>query len=588
MIDTTPTKPKPQNQLLFVSSTDPRVRSKVTPRKRTSSPTKDTLTFSSRKGKEKAIVTPTRNRVRRSGEEAKGDRLERSASRGGVSQGHPLDKYRDGAPDDSEDEFIEEEDQLLEYNQDEDAEEVDEGAEDVSDVSSAEDLHSPTKQTPSKSKSKKRPPNESTLHVPGFVTQTSFDAYFQQISIPARTSSNAFTALLPTLSVGEYIKLLEISESKYKHKEELARLHDSHVEQFDRYLLELEEGFNLLFYGFGSKRTILNQFALETCSRRGNVVVLNAYKPSVTIKHLLNQVERLCVGLNEDLPLPSSSKNVGLSMLDMQARRIYQYFCHSPHVPAASKLPPPLFIIIHNIESPSMRNSKAKAILALLASHPRIHLAGSIDHMNSPLIWSTSEALGRGHLSESDEGSQGSTNIPSERNFTWLWHDVTTFEHYDVELVSQGRDLPSITVVGSGKAKSGDIGISVGSGPANAAGPLTEVGAQQVLSSVTDRSRKIFMLLAQRQLTNADSEGVGSGTNVTAGQMATFSTPYDTLFNAARETFLATSDQALRGLLQEFRDHGMIVSGASSGAEVVWIPLARNVLERILDAPREG
>ena len=67
---------------------------------------------------------------------------------------------------------------------------------------------------------------------------------------------------------------------------------------------------------------------------------------------------------------------------------------------------------------------------------------------------------------------------------------------------------------------------------------------------------------------------------------------YDLLFQAARSDFIASSDTALRALLGEFMDHGVVVSSAASGnaeggAEVLWIPAGKEVLKRILDGMKE-
>ncbi|KAG8924634.1 Origin recognition complex subunit 2 [Tulasnella sp. 418] len=516
-----------------------------------------------------------------------------------------LPRYDHDGLEDGDEEAMDEE-----SNSDPEPTDEEDGATDSQDD---DEPSSPTKRTPSKTGKAKRKSREhdSVHHVPGFITQTSFDLYFQAISIPSRTSSNTFTSLLPTLTADEYDQLLSETPARQKHKVELDALRISHSEYFSRYLMELRSGFNLLFYGFGSKRRVLNQFAKDCCAKVGDVVVINGFRPSVSIKDVLNQLDQLRLkarGADDDDDVVetlarttiSRTSATAVSALDAQAQRIYHHF--KPQTGRASR---PVFILIHNIDSLNLRTAKSKSVLGLLASNPRIHLVGSIDHMNAPLIWTESEALGRGHYypigdheedgdEDMDEDHQRHTDtslIPSERNFTWLWHDLTTFEHYDVEMEAQGRDLTSIAVSGSGKIKGGLATAgganNTAAGPAGTAGPLTEAGAQQVLSSVTDRSKKLFVLLANKQLASIEAETSGAGgPNVTAAQMAKHAIPYDQLFGAARESFIATSDPALRGLLQEFKDHGMVTMSAAAGGgggEVIWIPLARNVLERLLE-----
>lgn len=533
-----PTKASP---ILFVTGSDPRLV-----RRKPSTTLKQTPKG---KGKEKAAdETPLRSG--------------RKKARRGSSPGSQFDDD-DGVPstqgydpEDQDDDDLD--DDGLEENEESDEDE--EGA-------------SPSKRSPSKRKSptKKKKEPVSVTHVPGFVTQSAVDAYFQQVSIPARTSSNIFTSLLPTLASREYEELLESSPAVSKHKEELESLQESHAAMFSTYMMELTAGFNLLFYGYGSKRRTLNRFARETCSLRGDVVVLNGFKPGIGIKELLDRVDAL---LANDMDESGSSLTAtGLSAWDARAQRIYKVYSRPGH--------PDLFLVLHNMDSPALRSSRAKSVLSLLASHPKIHLLGSVDHINAPLIWTKSEAMGRGHIDE-----PSTIDIPAGRNFTWLWHDLTTFEHYDFELRAQAaagvRDLTSVTV----SAKTGKLAgaLLAGGGPAANAGPLTEEGARQVLTSVTERSRKLFALIAMRQLETADA---ADAQNVTASQMSEYAASYEWMVKAAREAFIATSEQALRGLLQEFKDHGMVVIGAgpAGAGDIIWVPLAKNILQRISETP---
>ncbi|EGN94721.1 hypothetical protein SERLA73DRAFT_187781 [Serpula lacrymans var. lacrymans S7.3] len=70
-----------------------------------------------------------------------------------------------------------------------------------------------------------------------------------------------------------------------------------------------------------------------------------------------------------------------------------------------------------------------------------------------------------------------------------------------------------------------------------------------------------------------------------SGAPPTYALPYDQLFHLARDHFLATSDGALRALLGEFKDHGLVVSSATGeqSTEVMWIPMRRERLIRVLE-----
>lgn len=68
--------------------------------------------------------------------------------------------------------------------------------------------------------------------------------------------------------------------------------------------------------------------------------------------------------------------------------------------------------------------------------------------------------------------------------------------------------------------------------------------------------------------------------------------PFDHLFRAARERFVAPTEPALRAHLADFRDHGLLVarrsaggggSAAQQGGDELAIPLGAEVLARVLD-----
>ncbi|KAH9939592.1 origin recognition complex subunit 2-domain-containing protein [Amylocystis lapponica] len=115
---------------------------------------------------------------------------------------------------------------------------------------------------------------------------------------------------------------------------------------------------------------------------------------------------------------------------------------------------------------------------------------------------------------------------------------------------------------------------AAGPGPGPGPGAVAEGAARHVLASVTQKARRLFALLGARQLALMGADGA-------AGAGAAFG--YAQLFGAARDEFIATNDTALRALLGEFRDHGLVVSTAAGGAgEALWIPMRRDALAKIV------
>jgi len=154
---------------------------------------------------------------------------------------------------------------------------------------------------------------------------------------------------------------------------------------------------------------------------------------------------------------------------------------------------------------------------------------------------------------------------------------VTTLRTYDFELSYADRSSHSGAISSSharGRAAFPDAAHG---------GLMTETAAQHVLAAVTDKAKRLFALLGRKQLEAIEESSSG---NEDAGAFALqrYAMSYNLLFAAARDDFIATNDTALRALLGEFRDHGLIVSSSNGaeGGESLWIPLPKNVLTRVI------
>ncbi|KAI0250803.1 origin recognition complex, subunit 2 [Lactifluus subvellereus] len=161
----------------------------------------------------------------------------------------------------------------------------------------------------------------------------------------------------------------------------------------------------------------------------------------------------------------------------------------------------------------------------------------------------------------------------------WLWHDLTTLAPYDAELA--GSDPASLRAGSSSTSTRAAVTTEGGGGGMM----MTETAARHVLAAVTQRARKLFVLMGRRQLAAlADAGNVDPTTSAEAGEAAAIA--YDMLFNLARDHFVATNDTALRALLGEFRDHALVVTvgtGAMGLGEMLWIPLRKERLTKLLD-----
>jgi origin recognition complex subunit 2 len=386
------------------------------------------------------------------------------------------------------------------------------------------------------------------------VLQAGFDSYFLHQGKVSKTSPAVFSTQVEPLSAEEYADAIKSASEKYNLTYPAsASIQESLSHQFRRFLLELEQGFNLLFYGYGSKRALLNRFATEVCSKRGHVVVLNGSQPKVSIKDLLTAIAATPViqKFAESTDVAAGNSN------ESQLARIHACF--------SSLDVKPLFLLIHNIDSPNFRSPKVKSQLAALASHTRIHLIASIDHVNAPLLWTSTECSTR-KRENNDEESVG-YHVPG---FSWLWHDLTTMAPYDFELAHADRSSYA-GASANGRTGRGPAGLTTGNTV------MSESAARHILASVTQKAKKMFKFMATKQLAVMEEDGEGK----TQDDFERYGISYDTLFTGVRDNFIATNDTAMRTLLGEFRDHNLIVGTGTGGAEILWIPMRRERLNKV-------
>jgi origin recognition complex subunit 2 len=386
------------------------------------------------------------------------------------------------------------------------------------------------------------------------VLQAGFDSYFLHQGKVSKTSPAVFSTQVEPLSAEEFADAIKSASEKYNLTYPAsASIQESLSHQFRRFLLELEQGFNLLFYGYGSKRALLNRFATEVCSKRGHVVVLNGSQPKVSIKDLLTAIAATPVvqKFAESTDVAAGNSN------ESQLARIRACF--------SSLDVKPLFLLIHNIDSPNFRSPKVKSQLAALASHTRIHLIASIDHVNAPLLWTSTECSTR-KRENNDEESVG-YHVPG---FSWLWHDLTTMAPYDFELAHADRSSYA-GASANGRTGRGPAGLTTGNTV------MSESAARHILASVTQKAKKMFKFMASKQLAVMEEDGEGK----TQDDFERYGISYDTLFTGVRDNFIATNDTAMRTLLGEFRDHNLIVGTGTGGAEILWIPMRRERLNKV-------
>ncbi|XP_016960065.1 origin recognition complex subunit 2 [Drosophila biarmipes] len=219
------------------------------------------------------------------------------------------------------------------------------------------------------------------------------DGYFHShASSKILTSDHTLDRLKnPRLAADRVFSLLSEIKLSSEHEGSINAIMEEYRSYFPKWMCILNEGFNILLYGLGSKRQLLQSFHQEVLEKQ-TVLVVNGFFPSLTLKDVLDSItsEILDAGVSPANPHEA---------VDM----IEEEFALIPETH--------LFLIVHNLDGAMLRNVKAQAILSRLARVPNIHLLASIDHINTPLLW--------------DQGKLSS--------FNFSWWDCTTMLPYTNE-----------------------------------------------------------------------------------------------------------------------------------------------------------
>ncbi|KAJ1653625.1 Origin recognition complex subunit 2 [Dispira simplex] len=334
-----------------------------------------------------------------------------------------------------------------------------------------------------------------------------YDKYFQGLHDHRMgNTSNHTLSRLPVLEHEEFLQLLKSAPAS--HEQERDALANLHAQHFPQWLFELRNGFNILFYGLGSKRRLLTKFALEYLQDTP-VVVINGFFPTLTVRHIFQKI------MHDVLQLGNAGANP-----HEQIAVIRKYF-DDPN-----RAVPEIYLMVHNIDGASLRPERTQQVLGHLAScSPHVHIIASVDHIQVPVLW------------DSVRLSQ----------FRWVWHDLTTFDYYQVETSFENSLLVQRQ-------------------------EISAVGIQYVLASLTSNAKGVFRVLASHQIEQSDPKDATPGLD------------YSAFYRRCRERFLVSSDTAFRAQLTEFRDHKIIhTRRGADGVEILYIPLDQDILQDILE-----
>lgn len=167
--------------------------------------------------------------------------------------------------------------------------------------------------------------------------------------------------------------------------------------KFGQYLYMLSAGHSLLFYGYGSKRLILDELA-EFLAETHAVVIAHGFNPTCSLRTVLSQLT------GEVLGISGFSKRTLLDYVDAIKEGIGRRR---------------IALVIHNMDGAPFRGQEMQNALAMLSTLEGVSIVASIDHVNAPLLW---------------DGAAYS-------KFRWAWIKADTFKAYTAETVYCSKPL---------------------------------------------------------------------------------------------------------------------------------------------------
>ena len=431
--------------------------------------------------------------------------------------------------------------------------------------------------------------------LPGFIRPTAADAYFLAAARPKRKrveepeeeqgegERNIGLLGTPHRSTITYrCAVIRNAEQVMSEEDRRRMLRAHHRAQYETWRsLLLTSRNNLLVFGHGSKREMLEEFMTTTLQSEGHCISVNGLFPGLKIKDVLLEIAIAFPDIDQ-CPVPN-----GLNRgIDKLAHKIYAYFLPSSALPVASTRTAspafptsskPLFLLLHNIDGPGMRNERSLDILSLLASSPNISLVTSFDHVHTPILFSTTLNNTAKHQ-YSKGGWTGSA--PSSRGFNWAWIQASTYAPYTVE-----SEYVRQSAAYSGKTLADDDAFGTRNGVAS---DVTEEGALRILASVPPMAKRLFKLLATKQMAAMppDAQLLKTSIGANAATAPVFAIDSDILQALAKDKFIAREEERYNTQLMEYKDHGVIIEhtldSENRTGRWLWIPFGKESLSRIL------
>ncbi|AJQ08089.1 AHL_G0002570.mRNA.1.CDS.1 [Saccharomyces cerevisiae] len=371
-----------------------------------------------------------------------------------------------------------------------------------------------------------------------------FEGYFDQRKIVRTNAKSRHTmSMAPDVTREEFSLVSNFFNENFQIRPR-QKLFEIQKKMFPQYWFELTQGFSLLFYGVGSKRNFLEEFAIDYLSPKiaysqlayenelqqnkpvNSIpcLILNGYNPSCNYRDVFKEITDLLVPAE----LTRSETKYWGNHVILQIQKMIDFYKNQP-------LDIKLILVVHNLDGPSIRKNTFQTMLSFLSVIRQIAIVASTDHIYAPLLWDNMKA----------------------QNYNFVFHDISNFEPSTVESTFQ-----DVMKMGKSDTSSG------------------AEGAKYVLQSLTVNSKKMYKLLIETQMQNmgnlSANTGPKRGTQRTGVELKLFN-------HLCAADFIASNEIALRSMLREFIEHKMAnITKNNSGMEIIWVPYTYAELEKLL------
>lgn len=271
-------------------------------------------------------------------------------------------------------------------------------------------------------------------------------------------------------------------------------LDENCASSFDEWRFLLSTNHSVLLYGFGSKRSLLNDFAETILPHDGDVLTLDGYDRTINVEEIFMALVHLYLGGHEPRPRllagtgsriesgTGSRATVDASALGLgvvpptpgSAASVRRAFAIAERIGTTRTVP--IYIVLHNIDGVGLRYRQTQEALAMLVAasigadgNRMIRLVSSLDHVNTPAtLWSTQ----------------------TRAAFGWIWKEVHTYRPSFEEVRLGGEEGP-VRKTRYGLSSSGSRVTSSSSGDG--------MGFMRVLESIGKRHAEALQVLAKEQ-----------------------------------------------------------------------------------------